>query len=159
MSEIRFPVLDFDRTADEFHSNGRVVIDGAQIEPEIPETGEFATVPVRSIIDSNNGPGFEIGPYSLTESDVVCLFNTLSRHVRGYPDLFKWAAKGGVPSTDFTFYAEPSAIAPGVHLGLGSVSDDSDRLFLSADDVQLTPQAALGVAKEILDLVIKAANE
>ncbi|CDZ92250.1 hypothetical protein QM787_03870 [Rhodococcus ruber] len=93
MTDSRFPALDFDRTTDEFYGNGYEVLRHNVIEPEVPETGEFIAIPVRTIVDGNNGPGFEIGPYSLTETDVVVLHNALISHIRMFPDLFRPAKK------------------------------------------------------------------
>lgn len=63
---------------------------------------------------------------------------------------------GDEPKSDFTFYAEPAMVAPGVHVGLGSVADDSDRVFISARDVELTPTRALEAALEIAGIAVEA---
>lgn len=35
--------------------------------------------------------------------------------------------------TDFTFYSDPYDVIPGVTIGLGTVADDSDRIYISFD--------------------------
>lgn len=84
----RFPVLDFDRESDENYVGGRDVVNSTEIEPAIDETGDWITLPVRSVIDAG-GPSFEIGPYSLTGSDVTQLHNALLDHIRTFPDSFR----------------------------------------------------------------------
>jgi hypothetical protein len=85
----RFPILDYDRNLCEFASNGREVLHESAIEPSVAETDEWVTLPIRSIVDNNNGAGFEIGPYSLTNSDVVALHNALVDHMNNFPSDFR----------------------------------------------------------------------
>ncbi len=93
MSESRFPILDFDRESDEELSSGREIFEEVVIEPAIDETGDWIAMPVRSGMDSF-GPRFEIGPYSLTESDIARLHNALRRHIYTFPTDFRPAAEG-----------------------------------------------------------------
>jgi hypothetical protein len=90
----RFPILDYDRNLCEFAGNGREVLFESVIEPSVAETDEWVALPIRSIVDSNNGSGFEVGPYSLTASDVVALLNALTGHIKSFPSDFQ--AKDGV---------------------------------------------------------------
>ncbi|CCW09872.1 hypothetical protein [Rhodococcus aetherivorans] len=94
MSDNRFPVLDYDRSADGYYGNGREVLRESKIEPSVDESGLWVTLPIRSIIDNNNGSGFEIGPYSLLPCDVVELFNLLLEHIKRFP-LDYQPTKGG----------------------------------------------------------------
>lgn len=89
MNDYRFPVLDYDRSGDEYAGNCREVLRETVIEPAIAETGDWVTLPIRSVVDATTGPGFEIGPYTLTESDIAELFNAISAHVSAYPELFR----------------------------------------------------------------------
>jgi len=88
VSENRFPILDFDRYTDPEFAGGREVIDEKWIEPAVDETGEWITMPVRTVFDST-GPRFEIGPYSLTESDIATLHNALLTHIRTFSNDFR----------------------------------------------------------------------
>ncbi|MFC9766607.1 hypothetical protein [Rhodococcus jostii] len=85
----QFPVLDFDRDSDDFHANGREVLTEDLIEPLIEKSGRYVALPIRSIIDNNDGPGFEIGPYYLLRSDVVALYNLLGEHIARWPSDFR----------------------------------------------------------------------
>lgn len=88
MSGHRFPVLDFDRESDALYVGARHVVSETSIEPVVAETGEWITLPVRSVIDAG-GPTVEIGPYSLTETDVARLHNVLLDHIRAFPEDFR----------------------------------------------------------------------
>ena len=88
MSESAFPVLDFDRETDEYRSESRYVMNERVIEPSVDETDQFVAMPVRFGIHSM-GSFFEIGPYSLTESDVASLHGALQSYIEEFPEGFR----------------------------------------------------------------------
>lgn len=88
MIESRFPALDYNREAHEYLSESRHVMNERVIEPSIDEIEQFVAMPVRFGIHSM-GPFFEIGPYSLTESDVASLHGALQSYIERFPEGFR----------------------------------------------------------------------
>lgn len=88
MTEPRFPTLDYDRTSRDDYGGVYEVLKEDAIEPMVAETDWWVHFPIRTVIDQC-GPAFEIGPYTLTESDVINLYNALSDHVGMFPELFR----------------------------------------------------------------------
>lgn len=79
MKAPRFPVLDADRSH-EHEEIGRVVIDFADaLEPYVPMTDSWITLPVRVSINQASGVVLELGPYTLDARDVRRLRNGIDR--------------------------------------------------------------------------------
>lgn len=70
--------------------NDRTVIeDLAVVEPLDERTDSFVSIPIRRVHTPGAGLSVEVGPFSLTSSDVVVLFNALAKHINETPGEFR----------------------------------------------------------------------
>lgn len=75
-----FPVLDAPRT-DANAELGRAIVDFlGYVEPHIPETDNWCSMPVRLVYDQAGGFHIELGPYGLDAADV----HTLRQAIHAY---------------------------------------------------------------------------
>lgn len=74
-----YPRFDHDR-GDEEDGMARHVLDADQITVAADITGDWLTVPIRTVFVDVMGPRFEFGPFSVSGSDATKLVNALARY-------------------------------------------------------------------------------
>ncbi|MFD4294173.1 hypothetical protein ACFWQG_13230 [Rhodococcus sp. NPDC058532] len=62
-------------------------------------------------------------------------------------------------ATDFRLHREPREVAPKVHVGMGTVADDSTRIYLHANNAELTRPQVLRLIGELATLAGKGTDQ
>ena len=75
-----FPVLDAPRTEADAEL-GRVILDFlGYLEPHIPETDTWCSMPLRLVYDQGGDVHIELGPYGLSQGDIETLRTAIAAY-------------------------------------------------------------------------------
>ena len=80
MTISEFPILDADRSTDTAEVGRHICDEFPPIEPRIPETDYWVSMPVRLVYDQAAGWHLEVGPYDFSRADIDRLRSAIAAY-------------------------------------------------------------------------------